>query len=254
MASEIDTCNRALSLIGTQSTISSFNDGTAEAVQCGLWFNNVRQGLLRAAPWGFARAQIALTQIGDLVPDQTSPYPWLYKYEYPPTALAVRYILSPPPVTASNGVPQTGDNIVGNYWLSPSRKNRFIPALDVDNLGNQRRVLLTNIQNAIAVYTYDVTNVDLMDPMFESALSAALAFKLVVPLSGNVGMQQAFMAHAEKSIINARVADGNEAISTTDHVPDWIATRGIVPNYLALGPGSDWGYWTEGYQNFNWGM
>ena len=82
--SPIDIANMALAEIGTRSSITAFDDGSVEGYQAGLWYDQLRQMLLRTAPWGFSRGQLVLTQLGDLVPDATAPYPYLFKYAYPP--------------------------------------------------------------------------------------------------------------------------------------------------------------------------
>lgn len=249
----IDVCNRALSEIGTQKTIQSLDDATPAATQCKLWYDNQRQGLLRAAPWGFARRQLALTLLGKQS-DATSPFPWIFKYAYPADCLKMRYVLQTP----FNFVapPQVWVGEPGPVWWRPSRTNRYIVAMDQDpDTGAQQKVILSNVCAAIGVYTTDLTDPDLFDPLFETALTNALAYKLVIPLSGNAGMREQFRVSAEGSVQNARVADANEAIPTSDHVADWIAARGIG----TLGgndAGSDcaWGEWNCTWDNMNWGM
>lgn len=256
----ISICNRALSEIGTRSTIASLEEGSPEATQCALWYDNLRQQLLRTANWGFARFQLSLTQLGDLIPDETSPYPWAYKYAYPSDCIKMRYILAPPPSTLTGSInpPTVGQPILTSCF-SPSRANRFIVANDRDNLLNQRRLILSNVYQAIGAYTGDVTDPSLFDTLFDGALTAALAYKLVIPLSGNVGLKKDFGDHVRESIVNARVADGNEAISKTDHTVDWIATRGLGSIYgygplCTIGCPTDWGDWWGGNDNWSWGM
>lgn len=258
MTSIIDICNRALSEIGTQSTIASLDEESNEAIQCKLWYDNQRQGLLRSAPWGFARRQVVLSQTGDLYPDDTSPYPWLWKYTYPADCLKFRYILAPP-LIAPGAItpPQVGVGIQGPWNCTPSRTNRFIIVADVDQYGVQSKALVSNVYTAIGVYTLDVTNPDLFDTNFESALAASLAYKLVIPLSGNVGVREQFKESAKDAIMNARANDGNEAIPTSDHTVDWIAARvsGGWDGSFTYSAGPQWGQCFGGWDNMNgWGM
>lgn len=255
MSSITDICNRALSEIGTQSTISSLAEASPEAEQCSLWYNTMRRRLLRTAPWGFARMQVSLTQLGDAFPDNTSPYPWLWKYAYPPNAIKLRYILPPQAPINNNVAPQVGIGLIGPLGWTPSRTNRFIVAADIDGAGNQIKVLLSNVQGAIGVFTADIYNSDLFDDLFEGALTTSLAYKLCIPLSGNVGMKNDYMKATEDAITQARVADGNEAIPTTDHSVDWIQARGRGEGYGAYGLGraQEWGQWFGGHDSMNWG-
>lgn len=257
MTSNIDICNRALSEVISRSSIQAFDDGSVEGYQCGLWYDNMRQRLLRTAPWAFARMQVVLTQLGDAVPDNTAPYPFGYAYAYPAQALAVRYILPPPPpiYTGPNSAPNVGTPLVGPMFPAPSRASRFIimNSLNPAN-GAFTKLLCSNIWGATGVFTGDITDPNQFDPLFEGALTSALASKLVGPLSGNVGMKRDYEAAAEIAIAKARVADGNEAIVTTDHTPDWIRERGIGDR---AGPALGWwglnGQWWGGYENMNWG-
>ncbi len=253
----IGICNRALSEIGTRSTISSFDDDSTEAQQCGLWYDNTKTDLLRAAPWGFARRQIALTLLAQYN-DPTVPFPWLYKYAYPEDCIKFRYLL-PPPLLGEDSVvaPQVGVGPQGPYNWRPSRQYRFLVNMDVnEDTGEETKVLLSNVPQAIGVYTRNVQNPDLFDSLFNSALSSALSYALVIPLSGNVGMRQDMRKSAEDAILQARVADGNEAIPTSDHVVDWMAARNVgtygYGNYDSFGD-CGWGEWYSGFDN-SWGM
>lgn len=256
----IAICNRALSKIGTQSKITSLDEASVEANQCALWYDNLRRQLLRTAPWGFARQQLALTMLGNIT-DASSPYPWLVKYAYPSDCLKLNYIISLPCVPAGAITPPSvGLGIPGPTFWGPSRSNRFIIANDKDSEGNNRKVILSNVPTAIGVYAGNIEDPNLFDDLFDGALTDALAVKLIVPLSGNIGMHQSFEAALKMAIDNARAADGNESLPTTDHVVDWMATRGVGSpyGYGAFGANggavSGWGEWNSGWDNFSWGM
>lgn len=245
MSSEVEICNRALSEIGTRSTITSLAEASAEAQQCNLWYDQLRKMLLRSAPWGFARAQYPLSELGSLttVPP-SSPWPWGHKFMYPTDCLRMRYILPPAPS-------DTAVSPLIDIYCGPSPTNRFIIANDKDSLGDMRRVILSNVPNAQAVYIIDVSDVSLFDDAFNTALSAALSFKLCIPLSGNVAMRQDFRQTAEDLIKSARAADGNEGLTTTEHTPDWILARGS-PDVFAF-PDFNLGMWYWGFDQFGWG-
>ena len=255
-------CNRAISEIGggTPQQITSLTDTSVEAVQCNLWYDRLRRNLLRSAPWGFARFQAVLTQIGDLYPDNTSPFPFLYSYAYPSDCIKFRYVLTPPtlPLSGAAAPPLTGNSFVGPGFNGPQRMNRFLVQLAKDAQGNQTRLLLSNVQGAIGVYTCDVTDPDQFDDLFIEALQAALSYKLVIPLSGNVAAKESFKQAAELALAQARAVDANEAIPTTDIKVDWIETRGVGSAWgFAAWDGSGWGNWGScygGWDNMNWGM
>lgn len=267
MTSIADICNRALSDIAAQATINDLTmDVTNEAIQCNLWYDKLRRQLLRTAPWGFCRRQVVLTQVGDLVPDNTAPYPWLYMYAYPSDCLKLRYLLYLPPQLNPPNPPAVGTPVGPPWILRPSRNHKFIvvntPSADGSSSSKN---LVTNVGpinnggSAIGVYNGDVTDPDMWDDLFEGALTAALSYHLTMPLTGNIGMRAEFKKTAEDAITAARVADGNEAIPTSDVTVDWMQTRGVGsywgygPQY-GLGDGlAGWGSWTEGYGSMGWG-
>lgn len=261
MTSIVDICNRALSAIATRSSITSFNDGSVEGYQCGLWYDEMRQRLLRTAQWGFARMQVQLTQLGDAIPDNTAPYPFGYSYAYPSICLRMRYILAPPPPNYSgpSAPPVVGQPLVGPMFPAPSRTNRFLIMNSQNSAGQYTKLLVSNIYQAYGVFTGDITDPNQFDPMFRDALTSAIAAKIALPLSGNVGMMKDFIAAAELDIQAARVAD-SEAITTTDHTVDWINTRGVGSPYgygagsnLNIGGWGSVGQWWGGIDPMNWG-
>lgn len=245
MASAIDICNEALAVIGARSQIVSFDEASKEAVNCKLFYNATRRALIRAAHWGFARKQLLLTEEQG---PATAPYPWGYKYAYPADCERVRYIV---PMPLGIALPDDVIPTDAAFWPLPfpCRQWRFIVANNVDS-----KSILTNVQYAVGVYTADVQDVDLFDSLFHEAFVNALAAKLTLPISGNVQMMSEWKALANDAILVARAADGNEAMPSTDHTPDWIVARG-VPAYAAfndfVGAGQA-GLWYQGPEA--WGM
>lgn len=248
-------CNQALSDLGSRVLIVNFAaDTTPTSVQCRLWYDTMRQALLQAAPWGLARKVAPLTKLALLsdVPMPTDMYPWLVKYTYPVDCLRVNYILPPPLPPLPDGTPNvSGGPVFTNPWGMPSRANRFIASYD-QNVSSPRKVLLSNLQSAYAVYVADVTDPTFFDASFSKALTAAMSYKLCMPITGNIGMKSLYAKIAEDEITKARVKDANEAIPSSDHTPDWIATRGFSPP-LATAGGFVLGQWYNGYLDMNWG-
>lgn len=271
MTSSIDIVNRALGEIGATATITAFDDSSFAAQYARINYDPLRRQLLRTAPWGFARKTDRLTLLGSQFQAPPScPIPWLFKYEYPPDCLAIRYLLPPPPTVGNTpNAPVVGAQVFAP-WCPPSRAFRFLRAYD-DSVLNAPpiKVVLTNLGwqgpeifgGALAVYTVDSTNPDLWDDLFTDALVAALANKLVIPLSGNLDLKKDWIALAQQAIENARVSDGNEAIPSSDHTVDWIAVRGTAPSSVYFGGGGNWGpggygglgSCSDGYASMNWG-
>ena len=256
MVAVVDLCNAALSECGARGTITSLSDTSPMAVQCSIHYNRLRQKLLRAAQWGFARQQEPLTLLGQYQLN-TSPYPWPFMYAYPADCLHIRYLLWQPIYSTTTVAPNVSD-IGSAFYMRPSRNHRFLKG-NYLLPGNTEVsvVIFTNVRNAICVYTQDVTDPTLFDVSFSEALIALLASRLVVPLTGNIGLKKDLEAVAMQYVIDARVADGNEGLSSTDHTPDWMRTRGlyggVTGGYDGM-PYGDWGTWWGGYgSDGDWG-
>lgn len=262
MTEVIDIWNMALLSIGAQATIADIAEDSKEANTCRTFYTNLRTSLLRAAPWGFARRQVSLTLLGNLE-DETSPYPWLYKYAYPTDCMCLRYLIPPPMIQNEQVVVPTGAILGVPGWM-PSRANRFIiandylapdPEAEPPVEGYNRKVVLTQVVEAIGVYTADIEDPDLWDNLFVDAMVNALGATIVYPITGNVGMMAQWRDQAFQSIMQARASDGNEAMPTADHTVDWIRVRGVPTAYT--GPLDGPGLWYQGwdYGGFNgWGM
>lgn len=105
-----------------------------------------------------------------------------------------------------------------------------------------QRVILTNQEFATLVYCQQVTDVNLMDTLFQSAWSAVLGATLCMVITGDKALANGLIAQANKAIVEARQADGNEGLTINDYSPDWLRIRGIGGG-VGLG----------GFIEFNWG-
>jgi hypothetical protein len=83
MASAIDICNKALSLLG-QKTITSLNDDSPEALACRLHWPLLRDEVLRGHPWNCVKTRASLNRL--LV---TPDFGYSYYYQLPADCLQV---------------------------------------------------------------------------------------------------------------------------------------------------------------------
>lgn len=226
----VDVVNIALMEIGSQSTISSFTEGSTEANVASLLYQPKIDALHRAAHWNFSRKQVALTQlkasiIGSAVSTNPPPVPWLYEYAYPVDCLKARFVFPQPPPPSGTAPPLMGGvQSVMPYYTGMFPVN-YVVGQDVDANGVPIRVILTNAPLAQLVYTARVTNVDMWDPHFLSAASSTLGAWFVNALARNTALMKDQVALASNIIQQARVSDGNEGFTSTDHAPDWIRIR-----------------------------
>lgn len=255
MSDPVSIVNEALQDIGAQATVSSISpsDGTDEADSASILYTPTLEMLLRAAHWNFARRQGTLTLLKSApgTPENAAgtppfpPQPWAYEYAYPSDAIQARFLLpqvpnqalTPPLTSATQGV------------FSRQIRAGSIPfqiGLDLDAQNNPIKVVLTNLPQAQLIYTALVTVVDLWDPLFRRAMVAALGARLVNALSRNKPLFDTQAGIARDLVMQARVSDGNEGVTVSDHLPDWIQGRGISDF-------SDGGMSTfMGWERFSW--
>jgi hypothetical protein len=106
-----------------------------------------------------------------------------------------------------------------------------------------QRVILTNQQYATLSYCKQVTDPNVFDTLFQSALIQVLSANLVVALTGDKQLANMMIGLANNDITEARKGDGNEGLTINDVTPDWIRIRGI--NWTE--------YYTGPYSGFDFG-
>lgn len=243
--------NRALLSIGTQSQVSSLNEGSAQANAAATLFTPTFESLARSANWNCLRKEAALTLIAAAMgtPENVDgttlplpPVPWLYQYAQPSDCLQMRFIVpSLPPPNA--GVPIYSVNVGAPTWLPNKGSIPYAVAYATDSNNNPINVILTNQSQAIAVYTVNQPNPQIWDSLFQQAMVASLAAYFVPALSLHLPLMQMQIGIAEKIIQQARVRDGDEGTTSMDHVPDWIrARRGATGMYWNNGGPGGYAY------------
>lgn len=227
MASEVQIANLALDTIGARATIASFAENSNEARLITRQYARARDDVLSAAHWNFARKQVVLTMLKDATDGDSVPTPWLYEYAYPADCLQCRFLM--PTVVADAEVPGAGSVGVPRELGRPIF---FIVSTDVDDNGEPVKVLLTNQPQAELVYTFQLTNPQLFDQQFTSALSNYLGALIAMALTGDRSKARAAFEIAEAATRSARATNGNEGGPTTlDVVPDWISVRGYSADF-----------------------
>jgi hypothetical protein len=243
----VDLCNIALDQISARTSITGLNPpsppNNVAAQAAARIYQLEADAVFRSAHWNSARVQGTLTllraQVG--TPQNpsgalpTPPIPWLYEYAYPDDCLKVRFVIPSPQLPATTSPLMT--NVGVSYQPLVRTGVPFVPAVDLDSNGNQIKVILTNACMAQAVYTGRIENVDLWDPMLQNAVIGALGAWLCSPVSGSDERKKVAIAMAAGLIQQARISDGNEGITSTDHIPDWMQVRNT---------GSNWGWNLEG--------
>jgi hypothetical protein len=199
---------------------------------------------------------------------------WLYEYAWPIDCLKARYVpysgtLNPPippgnilppdssepPTTVPNQFPWAR-TIPAPFQVTTD----MIPVLtgaitnwnqlpDLDNAQgqsfNQQTVILTNQQSASIVYTARIESPNLWDPLFRQAMASMLAAKVALTVIDDrklaLAQQATAIKIAKDALEMARVADGNEMMTSNDHIPDWIRAR-RSGGYGSYGGQGGWGF------------
>lgn len=260
MTSPVDLCNIALDQITSRTQITGINPASppnnVAAQAASRIYQLQADAVFRSAHWNCARKQAPLTLLRAAIgtPENPAgalpvpPIPWRYEYAYPDDCLKMRFVIPSPQLPATSAPLMT--NVGVNYQPLVCTGLPFVPAIDTDANGNQIRVILTNARMAQGVYTARINNVDLWDPMLQNAVIGALGAWLCSPVSGSDEKKKLAITIASGLIAQARISDGNEGITSTDHIPDWMQVRSTAGSGL-LGwdvPGGGymaaWDSWT----------
>lgn len=275
-----DIANQALDAAGVDFTIGDLEEGTKPAQVLLRAYGQCLRQLLRGANWDFARKTAPLTLLAD-ASGQTAnvgslvPVPWLYEYSYPTDCMKVRFVpwngpglVSAPPA-ANIQIPATplttgqGQQPLTGQRLRPAR---FTIATDYNYPPPQgqitwevqgvspegRTVVLTNVKQALCVYTALMLYPSVWDVLFRAALVAYLASEVALPLSKDkkfaMTLRAQLIATVKQKLTEARLVDGNEGWYSSDIRVDWMDFRRTGGGWRGNGAwGGDGGAGVLGY-------
>jgi len=204
---QVDIYNMALAAVGAPGRVQLPTEVSPEAEVCQLWYESVRDLILRSAPWDCAKAHVRMAQqaVRELTDDETEgdvwvaadPAPgWQYAFFLPANLLAPRYL---------------------------STYARFELGMSADD----KRVLYCNDPAPVLIYTKRQTRVDLWEVDLQHAIAFGLAAHIAEPLTGSANKVRLVTAQAIDKIMNARQASANMPnAGMADPLPEWLAARG----------------------------
>lgn len=187
MASKITICNLALAQQG-QEPISSLEQSDERARRLNLFYEPVKEEVLRTHNWGFACAEEALA----LIEKQDSRLP--YVYQYPADALFIRRVFNP----ARAGSPEFSAAYPEGEFVEGFLKSA------------NTRVLKTHIPGAYAQYTKNIMDASLFDAAFVKSFSLALAADIALALTGDASLAAQLLQKYTLSLDEARRANMTE--------------------------------------------
>lgn len=204
ITTELQVYNLALSAIGTRSSITSGTDGR-EGELCSLWYPQVRDQVLKAAPWSSARASSRLSVQAERDTDED-------------------WVTGDPEATYAFAYNLPSD------FLYP----RHLATYQRFQLGvlNNVRVLFSNEEDTILIYTKQETRPHLWDHDLAMAIVWGLAAAICVPLNGKSSRMKEMLALADDAILKAKVMEANADHWEAEAMPEWLTARGAAnPGY-----------------------
>lgn len=180
MTSKISICNLALAQLG-QSPISSLEQEDEKARRLNLFYEPVRDEVLRTHNWAFATAEEPLALL------EQDPLTNAFLYKYPAAALFVRRI------------------------FAPNRPEKALAFHERFKSDLHCRVLCVQAPQAHVCYTARITDENLFDAAFIKAFSLALACDLAVALTADTQLAAQLLQKYTLSIEEARRSNTAEA-------------------------------------------
>ena len=169
--SSIALCSRALLKTGCRS-ITSFDDGSAEAEVASNLYESVRDAMLSAYPWSFASTQTTLARL------ETAPVAdYAYAYQLPSDFLRA--------LSAGAG------------------RGRGL-----DYRIHERR-LHTNASEVVLTYIFRPLESE-FPPFFDQILMARLAAEFCIPLTDSTSRSEALLRVAKDEFKQARTIDAQQ--------------------------------------------
>lgn len=197
--SEVQIGNLALGHLGTRTTIQSLTEESVEAAAINLWYDFVRRQLLSDGHWSFARKRVTLASHSEDPPENI----WAYRYQYPADCIEIRRI-------ENEYVNSNDDNIPYEVEMDSTEDSRSI---------------LTDMDDAAIVYTFDQTNPETYSPMFVNAMAHLLASHIAMAVTGKRALKD---ANREDYLIwktMALAADARQDKRKPPRDADWIRGR-----------------------------
>lgn len=178
MTDKVEICNLALGNIRAQS-INSLTENSINAQYCKLYYDTVRQALLRAHDWNFAHSEKAMALLSS-----TELFSFAYVYQYPSDCLKINYLKHPlnQVGTTSEGFAFRPDYYDDNPLNDLASRRLRIPYETRTVAGN--RVIGANEPDLWIDYTADMDDPNKYDALFVITLSWYLSSMLAIPVIG----------------------------------------------------------------------
>lgn len=199
MASVIEICNIALSRLGNSRTINSLQEQSKEAGLCDLHYDSAREEVLSDFNWNFATKRVAMADTGN------APSDWQYAYRYPTDCLRITEIMVP-------GMRNAPERMRIQYEVGS----------DDDGTG---RLIYTDQPDAWLKYVAKVTDPNMFDALFRSALAWKLAAEIGMPLATAPTLVQNALTMYAQIIRSAGSHSMNESQEPEEPISEFTSAR-----------------------------
>jgi|GEM_PF-1682194 len=175
LRSPADIANNAFARMGLKMRVGTLLDGSDQAAVMLDLYGNARDTMLREFDYDFAQASVSLTVVKSAPvggyfppnvwsPTTNPPVGFMWEYLYPDDALKIRMV-KPQPGFVINADPR--------FYPFTEANDKYPNPPSIPTAPGW--VILTNVPNAIAVYTRRVTDPGSWDQAFTESLAARLA-------------------------------------------------------------------------------
>lgn len=187
----------ALSHLGATANIEDMDtEQTTVARQAKMWYDLAREQALADYDWNFARKRVALS-LSEFAAPTTE---WVFRYRYPADCLRARYIENP--------AGPFGDD----------------PPFEVEEQTDGALSIVTDVENAVLVFTRNSQAPSVFSAHFVSALSYLLAHYMAGPVTGKDTKKQEMMQSYRFAVLSAAGNEANEGTQRPPRDAEW--TRG----------------------------
>lgn len=221
MASAVNICNLALSILGDRANVSSIDppEGSAQAEHCARFYPLARDTILSMHAWSFATKRAILSSITTAYPP---PQTWEYTY----------------------GVPSDMLKMLGVYRADATYDEDKVQIEYEVSGQNNTRVLYANIDDPVIRYVANVTDPTFFSPLLVNAIAYTLASHLAGPIVKGTESIRLSESHRQTGMLFAQKAFAEDANQTnrsfvqrdTRHPPSWIKNRGSLWPYTDSKP------------------
>lgn len=197
-SSPADIVNMALARMGYKRRVANLYDGSEAASKALDIYAQTRDDMLRDGEWDFCQRQVDATLLKSAPANYfdapwnaatNPPPPWLYEYAYPGDCLKVRMLKRQPTII-----------------FNPSPTPILWSVLNDNAYNPSRRVIVSNVPDAVLVYAGQVTDPTQWPADFVDGLASMLATRLKPGLVGQ--LNQIDLADTAQSVNSAMVEQG----------------------------------------------